>query len=82
MVPLIGSVVDWSALGKAAAAALVSSIALALAFSLAVFGTTRWLECRRDGRAAVSSLFAVAGLLGAAVCLAAVIGGVIVMASK
>jgi hypothetical protein len=76
------SVVDWSALGKAAAAAMVSSIALALAFSLAVFGTTRWVECRRDGRAAVSGVFAVIGLIGAAICVAAVVGGIIVMSSK
>jgi hypothetical protein len=82
MGPLIASVVDWSALGKAAAAALVSSIALALAFSLAVFGTTRWAELRRGGRASESGVFAVVGLFGAAVCVAAVIGGIIVMSSK
>jgi hypothetical protein len=79
---VLASVVDWSALGKAAAAALISSIALALAFSLAVFGTTRWLELRRDGRVAASGLFAVVGLLGGAVCVAAVVGGIIVMSSK
>lgn len=82
MLTVAGSVVDWSALGKAAAAAMVSSIALALAFSLAVFGTTRWVELRRGGRAAHSSLFAVVGLFGAAVCVAAVVGGIIVMSSK
>lgn len=82
MLYFAGSVVDWSSLGKAAGAALVASIALSLAFSLAVFGTTRWLELRRDGRATASSLHAAVGLLGAAVCVAAVVGGIIVMSSK
>ena len=83
MIPVVGSAVDWTALGKSAAAALVSSIALIFAFSLAVFGTTRWAELRRGGRrTAESGVFAVVGLFGAAVVVAAVVGGIIVMSSK
>lgn len=75
-------IVDWAALGKAAAAALVASIALSVAFSLAVLGTTRSFEMRRDGRGTEASVFGLLGLLGAAVCVAAIVFGIVVMSSK
>jgi hypothetical protein len=82
MLHLADAIVDWAALGKAAAAALVSSIALALAFSIAVLGTTRSVELRRDGRATAASVFAALGLLGGAVCIGAIVFGIVVMSSK
>jgi hypothetical protein len=75
-------IVDWATIGKVIAAALVGSIGVTLAYSLAVLGTTRWSEMRRSGRAPEATGFAALGLFGAGVCVAAIVGGIIVMSSK
>ena len=80
--PIAAPIVDWATIGKVIAVALVSSIGIAIAFSVAVLGTTRWAELRRDGRSTGASVFALVGLAGAGVCIAAVVLGIIVMSSK
>jgi hypothetical protein len=82
MVHFAAPIVDWAALGKAAAAALVTGVGVTGAFSIAVLGATRSTEMRRGRRGTEAGAFAVLGLLGAAVCVAAIVGGIIVMASK
>jgi hypothetical protein len=75
-------IVDWATLGKVIAAALVASIGATAAFSFAVLGAARFAEMRRNGRSAEASAFALLGILGAAVCLAAIAGGIIAMTAK
>jgi hypothetical protein len=75
-------IVDWPTIGKVVLASIVAGIGVTAAFSIAVLGATRWVEMRRAGRTIGSSAFAVMGLLGAAVSVAAVVGGIIVMSSK
>ena len=82
LVPLADPVVNWTTLGKVVAAALVSGVGVTFAFSLAVVGATRSLEMRRDRRATAAGMFAALGFLGAAVCVAAIVLGIIVMSSK
>lgn len=82
MVPFADQLVDWAALGKVVAAALVAGIGVTGAFSLAVLGATRSVEMRRSNRGAEASAFAVLGVLAAAVCVGAVVVGIIVMSSK
>jgi hypothetical protein len=80
--PFADPIVDWATIGKVIAIALVSSIGIAIAFSVAVLGTTRSVELRRDGRSTGASVFALVGLAGAGVCIAAIVLGIIVMSSK
>jgi hypothetical protein len=80
--PFADPIVDWATIGKVIAVALVSSVGIAIAFSIAVLGTTRSVELRRDGRSTGASVFALVGLAGAGVCIAAVVLGIIVMSSK
>jgi uncharacterized membrane protein len=75
-------IVDWATIGKVIAAALVASIGVSLAFSLAVLGATRWAEMRNARRGPEATGFALLGLFGVAVCAAAIVGGIIVMSSK
>jgi hypothetical protein len=75
-------VVDWATLGKVIAAALVAGIGVTAAFSIAVLGATRSVEMRRSQRGLESGAFAVLGVLGAAVCVGAIVGGIVVMAQK
>jgi hypothetical protein len=82
MVPFADPVVDWGALGKVIAAALVTGIGVTGFFSVAILGATRSVEMRRSGRGAGASVYAAVGVIGAAVCVAAVVLGIIVMTSK
>jgi hypothetical protein len=75
-------IVDWATIGKVVAAALVAGIGVTAAFSVAVLGATRSMEMRRDRRGPEASAFAVLGVLGAAVCVGAIVLGIIVMSSK
>jgi predicted RND superfamily exporter protein len=75
-------VVEWDKIFQVVYSALGVALAVAVAFSVAVAGATRFFEERRDGapvRAAVWALLAAAGL---AVCLAAVVLGIVVMTTK
>lgn len=82
LVPFADPVVDWTTIGKVVAAALVTGVGVTLAFSIAVLGATRSVEMRRDRRGTEASMFAALGFLGAAVCVAAIVLGIIVMSSK
>jgi hypothetical protein len=79
---LADKIVNWATLGKVVAAALVAGIGVTAAFSIAVLGATRHVEMRRDGRGAGASLFAVLGVVGAGLCIGAIVLGIIVMSSK
>jgi hypothetical protein len=82
MTVIAEAIVDWATIGKVIAAALVATIAVSLAFSVAVLGATRSVEMRRARRGPEATGFGVLGLLGAAVVVAAIVGGIIVMSSK
>jgi hypothetical protein len=82
IVPFADPVVDWATLGKVIAAALVAGVGVAGFFSLAILGATRSTEMRRDQRGVEASAYAVLGLFGAAVCVAAIVLGIIVMSTK
>jgi hypothetical protein len=79
---IAAKVVDWATLGKVVVAALAAGVVVAIGFSCAILGAVRSSEMRRDGRALEASGFAIVGLLGAAVCAALIVGGIIVMTSK
>ncbi len=75
-------VVDWATLGKVIAAALIAGIGVTAAFSVAVLGATRSVEMRRNARGLEASAFAVLAVLGAALCVAAIVFGIVVMSEK
>jgi|tagenome__1003787_1003787.scaffolds.fasta_scaffold20631224_2 hypothetical protein len=79
---IAAKVVDWATLGKVVLAALTSGVVVAIGFSCALLGAVRSTEMRRAGRVLEAGGFAVIGLLGAAVCAALIVGGIIVMTSK
>jgi hypothetical protein len=82
ILPLADKIVDWATLGKVIAASLVAGVCVTTAFSLAILGATRYAEMRRNGRALEAGGFAVLGVLGAAVCVAGIVGGIIAMTTK
>jgi hypothetical protein len=82
MIAFADQLVDWAALGKVVVAALVAGIGVTCAFSFAVLAATRSAEMRRSNRAAEASAFVALGLVAVAVCVGAIVLGIIVMSSK
>jgi predicted RND superfamily exporter protein len=82
VIPLADKVVDWDKIFQVVYSALGVALAVAVAFSVAVAGSTRFAEERRDGAPARAAVWAVLAALGAAVFLAAIVLGIVVMSTK
>jgi predicted RND superfamily exporter protein len=79
---LAGKVVEWDKIGQLAYSALGVALAVAVAFSFAVAGATRFVEGRRDGATVRATMWAAIAALGFAVCLAAIVLGVVALTTK
>lgn len=82
MIPLAEKVVDWDKIFEVVYSAMGVALAVAIAFSFAVAGSTRFAEERRDGTAARATVWAVLAAAGVAVCIAAIVLGIVVMTTK
>jgi hypothetical protein len=79
---LIGSVVDWSALGKMLWTASVTGIGVTLIFAIGILGATRAVDANRDGRLGEAVVFGALGVVALAAVGAAVVLGIVVMSQK
>jgi predicted RND superfamily exporter protein len=79
---LADKVVEWDKIFQVVYSALGVGLAVAVAFSVAVAGGTRFAEERREGAGARAAMWAALGALGFAVCLAAIVLGIVVMTTK
>ena len=79
---IAGEIVDWAALFEVVYSALAAGLGVALAFSLAVAGSTRFADEVRENRMTRAALYATLAALGLLVCLAAIVLGIVVMTSK
>ena len=77
-----GEIVDWATLLEVIWQALAAGVGVALAFSIAVAGSTRFADEVRENRMTRAALFGAIGALGLAVCLGAIALGIVVMTSK
>jgi hypothetical protein len=75
-------IVDWGVLFEMIYSALAAGIAVAVSFSLAVAGTTRFADEVRENRMTRAALYGVLAVLGLLVCVAAIVLGIVVMTSK
>lgn len=76
------AIVDWGALGKVIAYSAVAGVGVALFFSFAVLGATRFAEMRRDTRSGEAVFYGLLGLLGLAATAAGIVGAIVVMTNK
>jgi hypothetical protein len=76
------SVVDWNALGKVVLYSLIAGVGVSLAFGIAIAGSVRFADLRREGRGALAGAYVVCALLGLAVSVAAVAYGIYLMTQK
>jgi hypothetical protein len=81
-VTVLGTVVDTTALAKVVLASLIAGIGVTLAFALAILGATRFADMRRDDRMLEAGAFGALATIALAVCVAAVVLGIIVMMTK
>ena len=79
---MIATVVDWAALRDVVIGSLAAGVGVTVAFSLAILGLTRFADMRREERVAGAWAFAGLAILGLAVSGAAVVFGILLMASK
>lgn len=76
------SIVNALQLLKVVGYSLAAGLGATVAFSLAVLGIARVADMRRDGRYAEASVFAVVGIAGLVVSVAAVVLGIAVVTTK
>lgn len=79
---MLATIVDWSALAKVVEYSLVLGIGVTTVFSLSILGATRFFEMRRDGRMVAAGMFAFVSVVASAVCVAAVVLGIVELAKK
>jgi cytochrome c biogenesis protein CcdA len=75
-------IVDWGVLFEMIYSALAAGLGVALAFSLAVAGSTRFADEMRENRPTRAALYGVMAAFGLLVCLAAIVLGIVVMTAK
>jgi hypothetical protein len=77
----LGAIVDTGDLWRTVAAASVAGIGVTLIFSLGILGTARFAEANRDGRRLPAAVFGALGLVGFLGTLAAVVLGIVLVAT-
>jgi hypothetical protein len=80
--PLGAEIVDWGTLGQVVLYSLAAGVGVALCFSIAVVGATRFAEARRAGAGGSAVFYGALATAGLAATIAAVVIGIIVMAKK
>lgn len=73
---------DGRALLEVVWASLVAGIGVTAAFALAILGTSRFGDTRRDGRPVEAAAFALMTVAALAACAAAVVLGIVAMTTK
>ena len=80
--PLIASVVDGEALLQVVWASLLAGVGVTGVFGIALVGATRAFDMSRQGNPAGAVIFGAMGVLAAAVVVAAIVFGIVVMTGK
>jgi hypothetical protein len=82
MVGVLATVVDTGMLLKTIAASLVAGVGVTLAFALAILGVVRFGDLRNEERPLAAGAFMILGLTALVTCGAAIVVGIVIMASE
>jgi|1185.fasta_scaffold181289_2 hypothetical protein len=82
MTVLAGDIVDWTALGKVVLASLAAGVGVALFFSFAVLGATRFVDMRRHERSLEAVFYGALAVAGLAATLGSIVAAIVVMTNK
>jgi hypothetical protein len=76
---MIASIVDTHALLQVLWVSVLAGVGVTASYGLAILGANRAVELGRDGRVAEATLFAIVGVLGLAVVIAAIVWGILML---
>ena len=76
------TIVDTSALWQTVVAALLAGVGTTIVFSIAILGVARFSDATRDGRGGQAAAYGALAIAGLIATVAAIVFGVIVMATK
>ena len=76
---MIATIVDTDALLQVIWVSIVAGVGLTASYGLAILGATRAVEFGRDGRLAEATVFAVVGIVGFGVVIAAIVWGIVML---
>jgi hypothetical protein len=79
---VLGTIVEGKQLWQTIVWAAGAGVGATLAFSIAIYGATRFADLNRDEKPVAAGLAAVLGVVAFAVCIGGVVAGIIVMTSK
>ena len=74
--------VDWDAMLTVIWSSLLAGIGATAAYGLAILGGNRAVELGRSGRLGVAAVYGLIGALGAAMVVASIVFGIVVLSSK
>jgi hypothetical protein len=78
----VATIVQTDVLWKLVVAALAAGVGITAVYALAIYGSTRFVDLRREGRAAAAYVYAVLAVLALAAFAGAVAVGIVVMTNK
>ena len=76
---MIASIVDTDALLQVIWVSIVAGVGVTSCYGLAILGASRAVEFGRNGRLAEATVFAIVGVLGFAVVIAAIVWGILML---
>jgi MFS-type transporter involved in bile tolerance (Atg22 family) len=79
---MLATVVDTDALFQTIVAALLAGVGTTVVFSIAILGVARFSDATRDGRSVQAVVYGALAIAGLLATVAAIVFGVIVMATK
>jgi cation transporter-like permease len=79
---VLAKVVETKELLETVAASVIAGIGVTVAFSIAVYGVTRFVDLSRDERTVAAGAAITTAVLAFLVCIAAVVFGIVVMTNK
>jgi hypothetical protein len=76
---MIATIVDWHALLTAIWASAAAGVGVTVAYGVALLGGARAVDLRRSGQTAAAALYALLGMLGAAIVVGAIVYGIVIL---
>jgi hypothetical protein len=78
----LAAILETKELLETVAVSVIAGVGVAIVFSIAVYGATRFADLSRDERPIAATAAAVTGVVAFLACIAAAVIGIIVMTSK
>ena len=82
MAPMLAAIVDGDALLEVVWASLAAGVGVTGVFGIAIVGATRAFDMNRAGNPVGAFVFGALGVLAAALVVAAIVFGIVVMTAK